>query len=279
MRSRLWAVGTAMAVSLLGGFGLVATGEPPNAAKVKLTVVVTTSMIECATRDSGGPGIEVVRLVTLASCPGHFDATPADLERIARASLFVRHDYQGYLDAKLTRAGRRPRRAVSVPTRGPQTLPANYLAACRAIRPVLAAAGVASATKSRLAEVERRVREESGKLMARWRPRLKGRVVAASRLQAGFCRWAGLRVAATFDNADQASLKGLARVIRDARKAKIAAVVCNLQRGRREGRAIAARIGKPLIVLSNFPVEPRGAGYLGLLRVNVAALAKGLAIE
>ena len=267
------------AAGLVLSLAAIAVGGPAGEGKARPAVVVTTSMLECAARDSGGPGIEVVRLVPPGSCPGHFDAAPADLARIARASLFIRHDYQAYLDAKLTRAGKRPRRAVSVPTRGPQTIPKHYLAACEAVRSALASAGVDSASKARLAALRKRVLAESEKLLKPWRPRLKGRVVVASRLQAGFCRWAGLRVAASFDNADQTSLKGLARVVRAGRKAKAEAVVCNLQRGVREGRAISSRLGKPLIVLSNFPAEPRGSGYLGLLKANVAALTRGLGLE
>lgn len=251
--------------------------RPGNA----LEVVATTSILECAVRDVGGEDFRVCRLVPPHSCPGHFDLTPADLRRITRAPLFIRHDYQSYLHAKLSRAGKRPRRGVAIPSRGAQTIPANYLAVCRKVCDALSelTPDKAPALETRLAQTAERVRKAEADVIAQARG-LKGRIVLASHLQADFCRWMGLVVAATFDDADQASLKGVEQAVEQARQAKASAVVCNLQRGLREGRALAERLGLPLVVLSNFPeAGPDRGGYLGLLRRNVQALVRGLPSE
>lgn len=250
-------------------------------ASQKTEIAVTTSILECAVRDVGGEDFSVFRLVPPHSCPGHFDATPADLERIVRAPLFIRHDYQAYLDAKLSRAGKRPRRCVSIPSQAAQTIPENYLAVCEQICSTLSglAPDKAPALKTRLAHTTERIRKAEADVSAE-AARLKGKVVLTSRLQVGFCKWMGLTIAATFDNADQASLKGVEQAVERAGESGAAVVVCNLQRGLREGKVLAERLGLPLIVLSNFPeAGPEKGGYLGLLYSNAKALLRGIAGE
>jgi len=254
---------------------------PASGPADKVEVVVTTSILECAVRDVGGEDFSVCRLVPPHSCPGHFDLTPAHLKRIARAPLFIRHDYQAHLDSKLSRAGKRPRRCIAIPSRGAQTIPENYLAAGRRVCAALSdlAPDKAPALKTRLAHTAARVRRAEAEATAA-AVRIRGEVVIASRLQKGFCQWMGLTIAATFDNADQASLKGVEQAIKGAREARASAVVCNLQRGLREGQVLAERLGLPLVVLSNFPeADPDNGGYIGLLRTNVDALVRGIARE
>jgi len=242
-------------------------------------IVVTTSILECAVKDVAGDAVRVWRLIPPQSCPGHFDVTPDDLERIAGAALFIRHDYQGYLDAKLTGAGKRPARSVSVPSAGAQTIPDNYVEMCRCVREALSNLLPAQADlfAKRLESTAARVREVEAELQPRCQRMLCGKVVVASRLQAEFCRWTGLEVAATFDEADQASLAGIADAVRLGRARKAKAVVCNAQRGLREGQALAERLGVPVVVLSNFP--DADGGYLKLLRANVEALCATLGNE
>ena len=72
------------------------------------TIVVTTSMLEHAVNDvSGGvANIEIVTLIPPGSCPGHFDLSPRLVPLINRASLVIRHDYQGMLEERIRkRAG------------------------------------------------------------------------------------------------------------------------------------------------------------------------------
>lgn len=253
----------------------------PASPAQHIQIVVTTSLLESAVRDVGGNDFHVFRLVPPGSCPGHFDATPADLERIVNAPLFIRHDYQSALDAKLGRAGKRPRRCLSIPDQGAQTIPANYLAVCRQTCDALCALlpDKARALKSRLAQTVESINLVASKTATDAAP-LRGKAVITSRLQADFCRWLGLTVAATFDNGDQASLRGIEQAIKQARESGAKAVVCNLQRGLREGQVLAERLGLPLIILSNFPETRSGkGGYPALLRGNVNALLRGISRE
>jgi len=72
------------------------------------------------------------------------------------------------------------------------------------------------------------------------------------------------------------SLKDLERLVRAGREGGAVAIVTNLQRGEREGRPIAERLRVPLVVLSNFPLEPAEPdGYRQLVAGNVQKLLAG----
>jgi len=218
-------------------------------------VVVTTSLLECAVYDVAGEAVAVTRLVPPRACPGHFDATPSDLERIAGAVAFLRHDYQEYLDKRLAQAGKRARLTFVIPTQGAQTIPAHYLALCTAVAAALSECfpDNAAVFHDRLTATVQAMRAMEDEARQQFMPKLRGRPVVASQLQKEFCEWLGLQVVAVLDDADQASLRGVEEVVRTARAAGACAVVCNLQRGTRVAAALAQKLAVPVIVLSNFP--------------------------
>lgn len=265
----------------VGGLSLVAAPEESPRTDPDRVVVVTTSLLECAVRDVAGDRLQVRRLIPPKSCPGHFDATPADLDAIARAALFIRHDYQSFLDRRLVQTGRAARRAYALPTAGPQTLPANYAALCRALCDALAESFPAEAGdfRRRLTVAEAAVRAAGEDALKSMAP-ISGLPVVASRQQKAFCEWAGLRVVAVFDDADQASLRSVEQTVSSAKRGGAKAVVCNLQSGLREGQNLAARINVPAVVLTNFPdVTAPDGGYRAMLLANASALVAGLSRE
>jgi len=240
-------------------------------------VVVGTSMIESIVRGLAGDALEVHRLAPPGQCPGHFDMKPADLEAVARSRLLLRHDYQGHLDAKL-REVCGGRQIVSLPTTGPQTIPRHYLALCRAVKDALVAAfpGLSQELDANFGRLQAKVAAAAQEAQRLAVP-LRGRVVVVSSFQAEFCEWLGLKVAAQFDLEQEMSPRDLERAIGAGRRAGARAVVCNLQRGEREGKAIAQRLGVPVVVLSNYPLEPRSEdAYRRLLLGNVRRLLDAL---
>ena len=256
-----------------------AGGNAVEAAGEDRTVVVTTSLLECAVSDVAGDSVRVRRLIPPRACPGHFDASPADLEAIAQATAFIRHDYQEYLDRRMTQAGKKARQYIAVRTAGAQTIPANYVALCRDLCDALTACFPAEADtfRRRSAGIERTVKEaaeEARGILAG----SAGGVVVAAQQQREFCEWAGLRVASVFGDADMSSLRGVEAAVASVRRAGAKAVVCNLQRGVREGEALAAKAGVPAVILTNFPVATEG-GYRAMLLDNARAISAGLRRE
>jgi len=254
--------------------------EEPGAATSarRPHVVVGTSMIECAVRRLAGSLVEVHRLAPPGQCPGHFDMKPGDFEAIARSELLLRHDYQKHLDSKLQNAGGN-RTVVSLTTSDPQTVPDNYLALCRQVKEALSTAfpALSPTLDANLRKVEAQVGVIGACARERAKP-LGGRPVVASSFQKGFCEWLGLKVVAQFDLEQEMSPRDLESVVRAGEEGGATAVVCNLQRGEREGKPIAERLDVPLVVLSNFPLEPASEdAYAGLLAHNVDRLLEALA--
>ena len=240
-------------------------------------VVATTTMLGVMVDDVTGGAVPVHSLVPPGSCPGHFDATPRDLDKVAGSRLVLRHDFQAHLDAKLSRGSVGQVTVVSVTSTGPQTLPDHYLNACTEVADALARAfpEQAHTWTQRLDRVRRRVRRTERQVRAIAGARLRGQAVVASHWQAGLCRWAGLDVVGTFDHQDQMSVADLSRLVADARRAGVCAVVGHVQRGTRQAKVIAERLGVPVAVLSNFPDPSAGQHtYDDLLRTNIEHLAE-----
>ena len=275
-----------LAIAALGGMACgLALGcgreEPASEAEVGSgqeppAVAVGTSMIECAVRSLSGGQVAVHRLGPPGQCPGHFDLTPGDFEAIVRSRLLLRHDYQGYLDEKLQGVARGRRIGVLV-TAGAQTMPANYVDLCRQVADEMSSVfpALAPTVSAKLAEAELTADRIAADALRQAAP-LASMPIVASNFQKEFCEWLGLRVVGEFDLADEMSLKDLERLVRAGREGGAVAVVANLQRGEREGRPIAERLGVPLVVLSNFPLEPaEPVGYRDLVAGNVQMLLAG----
>jgi len=239
--------------------------------------VATTTMLRAMVQDVTDGAVAVHCLVPPGSCPGHFDATPSDLERLARCRLVLRHDFQAHLDAKLRHGPTGPVHIVAITSHGLLTVPDHYLDACRQVAEALARTmpDRAAAWRDRLHAVRRRVLATQQRVRAMATPRLQARAVVASHWQADFCRWLGLTVVATFDQHDQMSLADLHRVVTQARRTRAVALVGNVQRGTRQANVLAQRLGLPVVMLSNFPDPSRAPpAYDDLLRANVHRLVE-----
>ena len=93
------------AVTLLGGCTMGETS--------RINVVTSTSLMEYIVRQVGGDRVEVVNLVPPNQHPGNFDVKPADIQKLASASLFLLHGWpgEGYAD-KLVSSANNPNLAV-----------------------------------------------------------------------------------------------------------------------------------------------------------------------
>lgn len=71
------------------------------------SIVVTTSMLESAASEvlPVSQRIDIVRLLSPSSCPGHFDLSPRIVPTLHSAVMVVRHDYQDVLEQKMESIG------------------------------------------------------------------------------------------------------------------------------------------------------------------------------
>jgi ABC-type Zn uptake system ZnuABC Zn-binding protein ZnuA len=242
-------------------------------ARARHGVVAGTSMIACALQSLAGQSLEVHLLAPPGQCPGHFDLKPADFRAILRSRALFRHDYQAHLDEKLKASGE-ARTVVELTTAGPQTIPENYLALCEDAAESLCALfpELRPVVNRRLNRLRDSIARTSAEMLRRAAP-LAGLPVVSSTFQEEFCRWLGMQVVGRFDRAEEMGLRELQELIARGREAGAVAVVGNLQRGTREGEPVARALGVPLVLLSNFPLEPhRPDAYAYLLEGNVSKL-------
>ncbi len=265
--AKRWILPAAILVPLVA-IGLLRPGSAAGPA----SVVVTTSMLECAVEElaAAAAGIEVVRLVPPGACPGHFDLSPRAVPVLRSAPVVIRHDYQQFLESKLIEMGVADARVVVAETGGSLLVPEHYAALVRRVAEIFAE--LVPERTAELAAAADRVGGRLGPLGAEIRqpsPPWRGARVIASVRQAEFSRWLGLEVLAEIGRGEEVSPRELERLL----GLRPALVVANLQEGPRAAAVLAERLEVPLVVFSNFPgADGYGDGYDRLLRSNLEQL-------
>jgi ABC-type Zn uptake system ZnuABC Zn-binding protein ZnuA len=179
-------------VCLLLGLAAVRANERP-------VVVVTTSLIATAVRDVAGEAVDVETLMAAGTCPGQFDLEPQQARRVRSAALVIRHQFQGFLDARFAAAGISADAVVAPTFEEPLTVPENYVRFCEAVAAefVRRIPTLAATTGAQLPAIRERALQETVRLHHEAAP-LAGIKVVAAAFQAGFLRWLGLEVVAVF---------------------------------------------------------------------------------
>ena len=267
-RSRSW-----LQVAAIVAASLFLALAPASPAAERPVVVVTTSLIATAVRDVAGDAVDIETLMPAGTCPGQFDLEPQQVRRVRTAVLVIRHDMQGFLDTRFAAAGV-PADAVIAPAFGePFNVPTNYAKYCTVLAAELArrVPAVAAASGPRLAAVRAQAERTTEEMRRQAQP-LAGVHVVAAAFQAGFLRWLGLDVVATFPPADDPPPGLLQTAVATGRARGAALVVGNEQNGRRVPAAIAQALGVELAMLSNFPAHTAAGAYWELVQANLKVL-------
>ncbi len=240
---------------------------PPGAV-----VVVTTSFLDAVVRDLAGgtAGVRVVALQPPGVCPSHVDLSPRIVPEVRAARLLLRHDFQPAIEERLVAGGATSLRTVPVRIGGSLVSPDSYVEAARQVAAALVEAGLWSAADSppaveRIAGRMKQLAAEGRTRAAAW----QGRTVVASIQQKAFCEWLGLRVLAAILRPEDVGAGDLDQFLDSG----ASAVVGNLQSDAEVAVRLAARMGRPLAILSNFPgAEGYGASWDELFRANLARI-------
>jgi zinc transport system substrate-binding protein len=277
-RRRCEALGVAVALAALllpGGCGKTReAAETAAGTSAEEAVAVSSPYLEAAVRELLGRDVRLARLAGPTMCPGHFDMRPSQIRDLAHCSLLVRFDFQSSLDEKLKRGTDDRRRVVAVRVPGGLCVPETYLSACQQVA-------------EHLVSVERLTRRQAEERLSRLRSRLealrgevakkvdgaelRGTPVLASRHQADFCRWLGLRVVGEISAADTAGISDIEKSIRGGQSAGVRMIVANEPEGRQSADALADRFRAKLVVFANFPSPDVELPFDSLVRGNVAA--------
>lgn len=251
---------------------ILAGSAAPGLADRRPVLVVSTSMLESLVRDAGGTRFEILTLMPPSACPGHFDLKPGDRMAIGKADLILFHPFQRDLEKALRPHVPENGKWLIVDEKAPLTIPAAYRESGRKLMVELASrypgdAPHLKAAWERSEDAILRLERHYRKTFTAGRGILPP-VLAAHRQKAFVSSW-GFPVAGVFDTPDGQSLRDFGELIRQARKSGVAAVIGNLQNGDRQARALAEKLGVPLVMLNNFPgAEPGSFPYAELLKTN-----------
>ena len=244
----------------------VAVAEP-------LQVLCTTTQLGAATMAIGGDAVAVTTIIPFGMCPGHFDLSPRQAEKLRQADLVLFHGYERFLT---TLAASMPDMASQrVDVAGNWMIPAVHRQG---------AAAVAALLSARWPELREHFTDRLGQYLqaiddavAAQAPvvaALRDRAVLCAAMNSDVAADLGCAVAGVFPRDEGLSAQKLATLISAGRKAGVSLVIDNLQSGGKGGAAIARELGVPVVVLTNFPTPD---GYPAALRQNAAALLAALA--
>lgn len=216
-----------------------------------------------------GTRYRVKAILPPGQCPGHYDVKLADIEEVQKADLVI--SFRGMPFMKGASFDDQKKLEMDNGARN-WMVPDSYIDGMNHLANHLSVRFPADRD-----EIGRRneaavllIRKESVKLRDRITlAGLRGLAVLASSLQKETLEWMGLRVVGVYGRPESISARDVVRLIRIGREQQALAVVDNLQSGPDAGIRIAEALGRPHIVLNNFPSE---RGYLSTLKENVEAV-------
>jgi len=238
----------------LGG----ACSSSPEGETATLTVVTSTSLIASIVERVGGDLVEVVNIIPPAQCPGHFDVSPTDVQKLADAPLFLYHGWQGETFAAdlIASADNPDLTSVSLDIAGNWMTPDVQIEAAAAITNHLCQVDPVNCPtyQQRSEQYANAVLAKGSEIQqALDSANLSEINVLCAEMQVGFVRWTGLNVIDTYPRPDALTAQMSAHLVDLGKAENVTLVIDNLQSGADGGKAIAEDIGCARIVLSNFP--------------------------
>ena len=257
---KIGAVRGKIPLSFLAVLLLVILPLPLSCTSLPVDIVAGTSVISTIVEDVADGKLEVRNLIPPGMCPGHYDVKPGDVETLSNSKALIIHNWQqdmanikGLIDA-----ADNPGliiKVIDVPDA--PIVPEVQAEAVDKIAQALSeidpensayyqeqAVGRTQAILAKGGEVHNRLQEA----------RLSEVKVICSEQQAGFVKWAGFDVVATYGRPEDLSVAEVEEMIVEAKEAGVALVIDNLQSSATAtGAAMAQDIGAIQITISNFP--------------------------
>lgn len=257
-------------IALLSGKGFAA--EQPD----RLRVTCTTSALSAVVHAVGGDRVEVQTIIPFGMCPGHFDLTPGEANRLRTADVVFCHGFERFLDGVETGPATQE---VTVQVNGNWMIPTIHTQAVASICTVLSdvRSGDKAFFEERAARYSRDVMSNAESALKSLEP-LRGTPVVCAAMNRDLAESMGLRVIAVFARDEDVSVKTLHQILTRSRAAGAALVVDNMQSSGKIGRTIAQELAVPFVMLSNFPAE-EGIGrfpYLAALSNHCVAVRQAL---
>ncbi len=230
--------------------------EPAKTSQLK--VVTSTSLLTLIVQRVGGDRVDVVSIIPPTQHPGDFVAAPGDLQKLADADLFLSHGWPGetFVPGLIASANNPALTVVTVDIEGNWMTPSVQLEATNRVATALSQVDIensATYQKSAAEYKDRIVAKETEIKVKLAEVNLSEINVMGSFWQAGFIKWTGLNIVATYGDPDSLTPKVVKELVDTGREENVTLIIDNLQSGQDAGAGIAEELGCQRIILSNFP--------------------------
>ena len=226
----------------------------------KPVLIAGSSLIADIAQDMVDGKLEVHNLIPPGMCPGHYDVKPSDVEILADSKALIIHNWQQD-KANITgliHAADNPDliiKVIDIPDdpMEPEVESEGVDKIAQALCEIDSAnaAYYQKKAKERTQAILAKGKEVKGRLQ---KAKVSGVKVICSGMQAGFIKWAGFDVVATYGRPEELSVAEVEQLVTKAKQAGVALVIDNLQSGEAGNSETMARdIGAVQVVISNFP--------------------------
>ena len=224
----------------------------------QLKVVTTTSLLTLIVQRVGGDMVDVVNIIPPTQHPGDFDTTPGDMQKLADADLFLSHGWPGetFVPGLINSANNPDLTAVIIDIKGNWMTPPVQLEAVDRIVAALSEVDAENTAAYQQLAVELKaqiVAKEIEMKVKLAEVSLSEINVMGSFWQAGFIKWTGLNIVATYGAPDSLTPQVVQELVDTGREENVTLIIDNLHSGQDAGKAIAEELGAQRIILSNFP--------------------------
>jgi len=228
----------------------------------RLKVVTSISLISSIVERIGGDMVDVVNIIPPAQCPGHFDVSPGDIQKLAEADLFLLAGWQGEMfSQELIDSANNPDLTV-VTLDTPSNPQSNWMVPSvqqEVVGKITAALSQVDNKNSTTYQesaaeykdkIEAKEAEIKGKLAGE---NLSSINVICSGMQAAFLNWVGLNVVTFYGRPDSFTPQVTKDLVDKGRQENVTLIIDNLQSGQDAGAGLAEELECTRIILSNFP--------------------------
>jgi len=229
-------------------------------AQPSADIVAGSSLITNIIEDVADGKLEPRTLIPPGMCPGHYDVKPGDIVALANSKAFFIHAWQENYEnvTGLIEAAENPDLIIRV-----IDVIGNWMAPpvqAEAVDKIAQALG--EIDQENAAYYQGKAAERAQAILAKGEE-VRNRLLEAgvdevkvicAEMQAGFVKWAGFDVVATYGRPEDLSVLQMEELIVEAKEAGVALAIGNLQSGATAtGETMAQDIGAVQITISNFP--------------------------
>lgn len=229
------------------------------------TIAVANSYLAAVVRDLGVDSSNVMTFVPPGMCPGHFDLTPSQANRLLSCSVLLVFDFQNQIASSLPRVSKSGLKVIVISPQPGLCVPDTYLSVVRQVAAALDSANTnpAADAASRLTAIENRMKALERKMQSEIDTAgIRNAPILVSKHQEVFTQWLGLNPIGTFRGSDTETPGPIQTALESAAQQPMRWVVANRQEGTELAQTLANRLSARLVVFGNFPEATHEGGEL-----------------